>query len=419
MALLLGFMLLTFVGTHPFGDTSVASRSDGNIGDRIAVMSLFGLSLYVLWSNGRRAMATIVANIPFLLVIGFCVASILWSDYPALTLRRGLLLFFLTTIALGVAVGVTDARRLHTILFVTLTSIVLLNLAAAIIVPSIAISNIGMNGLYTQKNVAGAVAMITLILGATWIAGETRPRYTTIAVLALVPTIIFLVLTRSRTSINLAALGTTAVVCFALIERYRAPFIIGAAVFSLLAASGLLVWLAVYDFDFNLALASVVGDTSFSGRDELWAFSRLDAEKRMWLGHGYGAFWDVGVENDPLVRAEPGSWLGSVAIGVINQAHHGYLELWLHIGLPMTIIASLAVGYAAAIGWFRAVLGPGDRQTRALVCAMATLLSLHLFHNLTEATLFMRGAPFWNMATLAVFLISQARIFAGAEKVTA
>lgn len=412
VALLAGFLFYTFIGTHPFEETSVGNRVDGNILDRIVVLALFALALVMLAAQWRAALACLRNNLGLLSIVGFCFLSIVWSDYPALTLRRGLLFIFLTTIAMAIAVSLTDLRRFHTFLFVFLTGVVLLNLVGVVVAPSLTVTEIGVKGIYTQKNVAGIVAMITIILGVTWMLGVHRKRSTLIGLAALVPALIFLVITRSKTSINITALGVAMVVFFAMAERFGARFILFAGFVGLLLLVGLIGLLAAVDFDVNVLVSAVVGDTTFTGRDELWAFARREAQKRSWLGHGYGAYWDVGAVNDPLAKLEPGTWLASVAVGTINQAHHGYLELWLHVGLPATVFATLVVLKSAGVGALRAVIGAGSDQRRALIGGLAALLILYLLHNFTEATLFMRGAAFCNMATLAMFVLSRDRDFA-------
>lgn len=409
--LTISFLYYTFIGTHPLVDTTVGNRVDGSIADRIFVLSMVALALFVLWGNRRVVMHGMLANAPMTVVVFFCMASVLWSDYPELTLRRGLLLIFLTTIAKAIAVGVTDLRRFHTVLFAALTLVILVNLLATVAAPHLAITDIGVRGVYTQKNVAGIVAMLGIIIGATWIAGATGRRQIALALLALAPALLFLVLTRSKTSINLAFIGLFIVAFFAMAERFGAAFILLSVSLGLVVVAAALALLLAIDFDTSIALSSVFGDATFTGRDELWAFARREAETRYWLGHGYGAFWDVGAVNDPLAKLEPGTWLASVEVGAINQAHHGYLELWLHVGLPATVFATVTIVYGAALGAWRAVLGHGSRQTRAMLGAFAVVLFLQLLHNFTEATLFMRGAAFCSMAMLAMFVIARARDF--------
>lgn len=407
-ALFIGFLLLTFIGTHPLQTGSADQRADGSILDRIVVFSLFGLALSVIWMARDVALRTLARNAGLIIIVGFCLASIAWSQYPALTLRRSVLFLLLTAISFAIAVGATDLRRLHTQLFATLAAIIVLNILATIALPGDAITPIGVKGIYTQKNVAGIVALITMIVGATWLIGAGK-RHVLLALVALVAAFGFLVVTKSRTSMNLALLGVAMVAFVALAEKFGAKFIMMAGLVGAVVLAAALVWLALYDFEFSAAIAALIGDTSYSGREELWAFARHDAEKRFWLGYGYGAYWDVGLANDPLLRAEAGSWLASVDTGVINQAHHGYIELWLHVGLPMTVFATVFVVQRALIGGARALFCKGRRESRIFLGGLAALLLLFLLHNLTEASLFMRGEIFSNFSVFAMLLLSRAR----------
>lgn len=417
--LLAGFIFYTFVGTQPFRGGTAETRVDGSIADRILVLTLFVMALAVLTWRWRDALACMGSNLVMFLLVGFCMASIVWSNFPDLTLRRSLLLLFLTTIILAVTVSTDDLRRLHTTLFVSLSAIMLLCLVVTFAMPSIGMSEIGARGVYTQKNVAGVVALVTVVLGVTWLIAAKDPGHRILAVLVLIPTLIFLVLTKSKTSINLTVLGVFVIFAFALAERFGPKLIIAGGLFGCLLLVSTGIWLATLDFDVDAALREVIGDTSFSGRDELWAFVRRDAERRYWLGHGYGAYWDVGLGNDPLVRAEAGSWLSAVPIGLINQAHDGYLELWLHIGLPATVIFTLIALKAAFAASHYALASHEPAEDRALIGGLAALLVLYMLHNFTEASLFLRGSIFSSVATLCILMTSHswhlARLVAGME----
>jgi exopolysaccharide production protein ExoQ len=407
--LLAGFMVYTLVGTRPFADASVAERLEGSPLDRLVVLGLFALALVALVVHYRAALSLCLRNLPLVALTGFSLLSVVWSDYPGLTLRRALLLVFLTTIAAGIAASLQDLRRFHTTWFVGLTLVMLVNLVGTALWPGIAITDIGVRGLYSQKNVAGLVAMITVVTGATWMLGATRARSVLIAALMLAPAILFLVLTRSKTSIGLAGAALMLIALFACAEWRGARFILLMIFVGLVGLAGLLGLFAIFDFDVNRVLTATLGDASFTGRDELWAFALRSAEERFWFGHGYGAFWDVGLAADPLQRLEPGTWLGDVDIGTINQAHNGYLELWLHLGLPAMIVAVLIVLNGALSGTAQASARALPRPDRAAISFMAVLLWLYLLHNLTEATLFMRGAVLSNVAVLFLFVLSRSR----------
>ncbi|GLK81896.1 O-antigen ligase family protein [Methylopila turkensis] len=413
-ALLYAFLFYVLIGAQPFADPSAAQRVEGNVVDRFGVLALFGLALIVLWTNRRAIPGMILPGLGLATIVGICLASLLWSDFPALTARRSLLLFFLTTIAFACAAGLPSLRRLHTAMFVACAVVIALNLVGTALLPGIAITELGVRGMYSQKNVAGIASMVAVIVTVTWMLGARRGRDVAIGLAALMPALLFLMLTRSKTSIALTALALAVVAAFALSERLGARFVLLLVGVGLLGLVGVLVLFAAYDFDLAQFSALFTGDASFTGRDELWAFALGAAQERPWLGHGYGAFWDVGADNDPLNRLDPGTWLGDVEVGTINQAHNGYLELWLHIGLPATALASLVV-VGHLLRGTRWAVSALPRPERAAAGAFGLILLIYLLHNLTEATLFVRGIPFCNIAILCMAGLTRARSFAIAK----
>ena len=391
------------IGTHPLADTSVAARVDGSPLDRLAVIAMFAVALAVLWARRRASLAAMLAHPGFLAVSAIVVASLLWSDYPDLTLRRVMLYLFLAVAGAATAISAGDPRRLHGALFLVFSIVAVVNLLATVASPGVAITDIGVRGVYTQKNVAGGVAMIGCILGAFWIAGQDSARERRRGLLALAPLALFLIVTRSKTSLGLAILAPAvgAVAWFAARGRRTALLALAGLIFAFVAAAAMF---AASGFDTDRALDLLIGDSSFTGRAELWAFARAEIAKHPWFGHGYGAFWDVGPINDPIAKLEPGTWLGDSEVGLINQAHNGYLDLALNIGIPATALAGLTV-FAAMIGELVRAHAPRlDRPSRAAHGAFAALLLAFLLHNTTEATLFLRGAPFW--ATIVVVMLA-------------
>ncbi|MFD1333482.1 O-antigen ligase family protein [Methylopila musalis] len=406
------FLLYVFVGAQPFQDPSAAQRVEGNIIDRFGVLALFGLALVVLALNARRLPALIPGLAGLGAIVVICLSSVLWSDFPDLTIRRALLLTFLAVIAASCASGLKSLRQFHTALFAVTALVIVLNVVGSALAPGFAVTDLGLRGMYSQKNVAGIAAMITAVTAATWTLGAARRRHVALGLLALALALGFLLLTRSKTSIALTGLALAGIAAFALTEKLGPRF---ALLLAAAAAFGVCVFLAAFAaFDFDPVAFSAVftGDASFTGRDELWAFALKAAQERFWLGHGYGAFWDVGPDNDPLNRIDPGTWLGDVEVGTINQAHNGFLELWLHIGLPAVVLATVVVATGMVAGLAGAASAQAPRAERAALGLIGVVLALHLLHNLTEATLFVRGIPFCNVAILCIAALSCRRALA-------
>ncbi|WP_374544680.1 O-antigen ligase family protein [Rhodoblastus sp.] len=404
-ALLIGYLLFTFIGTHPLAAATATpeERLAGSPLDRLLLPMMTVIGLGLIWARREAAWETARANRLLLAVVLFCQASLIWSNYPDLTLRRAMLLLFVTAISLGLAATIKDMRAFHARVFQALVFVILVNLAATAAFPAIAVTDIGVAGIYGQKNPAGMVAMIAMIVCVTYAFGARGAGEAMVGALGAAISFFFLVITRSKTSLGLTLLALAIGFLFWLTQRLGFRFALLALAGIALLLAGLTGLVVASDFDFQKVLGAFVADTSFTGRDELWGFAWRSALQNPWFGHGYGAFWDVGAVNDPLAKLEPGTWLGDVQIGIINQAHNGYLELFLHIGIPMTIAAVCAVFVALGRATGLAITTRGGAGGQAAYGMIALTLMLYLLHNLTEATLMMRGAPFANLALLLCF----------------
>jgi O-antigen ligase len=408
------FFFETFIGRSPFADPTVASRVEGSGLDRIVMLSLAGLAVLVLALHWRALPSLIRRSAGIWVIAGVAVLSLFWSDYPDLTIRRSILLVCQTLIAAGVAIGIRDLRRAFVLFCYAISAVALLNVLSIFALPSRAMTDIGAKGLYSHKNVAGMVAMAAVIANLSLLClGRLNFGRTLLGLAMLLVSFAFLILTESKTSLGLAALAGLLLVGLMVTDRGGPIMTLAATLLALCLAGALTVVLAIFDFNIAAVLPLVLEDTSFTGRDELWAFVIRVVQERFWLGHGYGAFWDVGIGADPLLRIDPGSWLGDVETGIINQAHNGYLELWLHIGLPATILATGIVLMALCKALYFYAASTQASGSRAAFAFLATMLLVYILHNLTEASLFMRGIFLFNVMLPMLFLVARGRAFTG------
>lgn len=408
------FFFETFIGRSPFADASVASRVEGSGLDRIVTLSIAGLAVLVLALHWRTLPGTILRSLGIWIIAAIALLSLFWSDYPDLTLRRSILLVCQTLIAVGVAIGIRDLRKAFVMFCYAISAVALINVLSIFALPSRAMTDIGAKGLYSHKNVAGMVAMTAVVANlAQLFLGRLNFGKTLLCLAMLFVSAVFLILTQSKTSLGLSALAGLVLILLSITDRGGPIISLAAGLFALVSVGALTVILALFDFNAAAVLPLILEDTSFTGRDELWAFVGRVVLERFWLGHGYGAFWDVGIGADPLLRIDPGSWLGDVETGVINQAHNGYLELWLHIGLPATILATgvVLVAFCKALYFYAAATRAAG--TRAAFAFLAVMLLVYILHNLTEASLFMRGIFLFNIMLPLLFLVARGRAFTG------
>jgi exopolysaccharide production protein ExoQ len=403
-----GFMLNTFIGTNPLGAASLSARAEGNPLDRLMILGLAGLSIVVLLLNWRELRSLLLRGSGIWIIAIIALLSVVWSQHPDLTLRRSILFLCSALIAAGIAAGVKDLSKLHRAFSYFMSAIVVINLIVIVALPHIGIEELGARGIYSQKNVAGLVAMIAMLVIGTLMADQragTPAWYFSLAMLFL--TFVFLVLTKSKTSLGLAVAVLTIFVFLMLVEKGGPVFVLGSLFVALLAGGAVIAGVAAFDFDIARITTALFGDASFTGRDDLWAFVYRSATDHFLLGYGYGAFWDVGVGADPLLRFEPGAWLGDIAPGIINQAHNGYLDLWVQLGLPTMLFAVATVLFAILAGALASFLMPKSHRDRTAMIAMVALLVVYLLHNLTETSLFARGLIFCNVTLPILFLFSR------------
>ncbi|MDP4006131.1 O-antigen ligase [Methylobacterium sp. NEAU K] len=412
VALAIAFLAYVFIGTTPMADASAVVSGSGSGTERLAVFALAGVAGLILAARARSALRLAVAAWPVWLVLGWFCASVAWAGFPDVSLRRVVVMVLVTVIALAIAVGIGPLRRAHTVLVGMLAVVIAADLAATVLRPDFAFTDIGVRGFHAQKNVAGLVGMVAVIAGTGWALGDPRPRRLAAGFAFVALASGFLVITQSKTSLMLAVLGGLMLPGLLVLRRLGPA---AAAALALLTLGGVtVVALGAEAFDTSLAALLTPGsDTSFTGRTEIWDFARAEIARRPWTGFGFGSFWDVGDANDPLLRAPPGTWLATLKLGsgatmVINEAHNGYLDLQLQGGLPalgLVLLAQALTAWALTRQLFGRASGPRD------VAAAATFLTLVLVvlvHNMTESSLWMRGQILANLTILISFLAFRA-----------
>ena len=406
------FLAYVFVGTTPMADADSAVLTDGNAVERAVVFAMAGLALAVIATRARTALALVRRSWSIWLLLAWICASVGWASHPDLALRRTAVLVLIALIGLAIATGIGSLRRVHALLLAVLAATLAADLAVTLLRPGFSVTDIGVRGFHAQKNVAGLVGLVAVIAGLGWSVGARTRLQAGSGLATVAAAAAFLVLTQSKTSITLALLAALLMPAILVLRRLGAA-VAGLAGLALLAVA-LVAGLTAAAFDTDiLTLVTPGGDTSFTGRTEIWDLARAEIARRPWTGFGYGSYWDVGPEDDPLRRAHPGTWLAQLkpegAGGfIINEAHNGYLDIRLQAGLPGLALALLVAGLT-----IRGLVGrcfgrePLGGDTAAAITLLLIML-VFLVHNVTESSLWIRGQILANLSILIGFLASSA-----------
>jgi exopolysaccharide production protein ExoQ len=326
-------------------DEMQAAALGGNMARRVAFFALAGWGLLLL-ANGKQRIkldSMLVGSVSALSALA--AASVLWTDEPAMCLRRLLVLFCCFAAAGGVA-RAFSLREIGWLIVLVIGSLATIGLATEILLGTFR----PWTGDYrfagtVHPNTQGP-ALAILCLAAIALAKDSG-RYRPLLWFAFAAGIVLLLLTKSRTAV--AALFAALAACQMIKLRPRALVVTGVATAWLVSAGLCGLWLCgidpVTDGRDLVLLGRSSESESLSGRALIWPEVVRYARERFWLGYGYEAFWTPGHIEAISDELEWG----------LREAHNGYLEMWLWLGVVgvalLLFVAAAAI--VAALRGFR------------------------------------------------------------------
>lgn len=371
------------------GET-VADISTANPYNQLRWLALAGLASWIVLARGPdRLLRATVLVWPLLVLLGYCLLSTVWSDYPDITLRRAFGLILPAYSLLIALAYVDEPRRAALVLYLAFWFALFLNLAV-LPLPS-AYDEFGFfRGALGNKNTLGSVAVPALLVGMAvgcWI-DTTRGRVLRLAYLgAWLAILIFSV---SRTSWALV-IAVPCLFLFLNIASYalRLRFVIVGVCALALAAAAVGIAYGVLG---HSPIDLVAPGTTFNGRTEIWSFMMQQiGNGNLLIGTGFGAFWGVGYGAANLSSIY-------TYIHLLNQAHNGYIDVVAALGVAgLTLLFLVFLSAASAAESFRRT----DPQLFRLVWF---LLLFALLHNAMESSALVHFNPVWHLTLFAMIV---------------
>jgi exopolysaccharide production protein ExoQ len=399
-ALLLPLAWLLIAGSRNVGEWlhlgAPSNLSDayleGNPFDRNLLLVLIAIGVGVLVQRRRKVGFFLRANAPLLLYFGYCLLSLVWSDYPFVGFKRWIR-------AIGdvvmVLIVLTDRdwllawRRLY-----AWAAFLLLPISVFLIryYPELGRSYSiwggqgAWTGVTTSKNELGMICMILGLASLSRIIDIYRGQEQAdkarrlSAHCAMVAMAIWLIhVANSATSWACFLFGGTLLG----LTSWR-PFIRRPALVHLLIAVMLGVTVSALFLGTGSGLVNDLGRKSdLTGRTEMWGYA-LKLVDHPLFGAGYESFW-VGRRLREMLLVAPG----------VNQAHNGYIEVYLNLGWIGIALLGLVIvtGYRQVMAAFRSDPGPARLGLAYFVIALS--------YNCTEGAFKFRN-PVWISFLLAI-----------------
>jgi len=381
------------------GEATSSDFEQGNSFDAVVFAVLLVIGLIILLGRQRRARLCVILrnNKPLILFMLYCLVSIIWSDYPLVAFKRWTKALGDLTMVLIVLTDCDPAASLSQFLARPGFALVPVSILLIRYYPSLGreysswtgeVFNIGAA---TGKNGLGYICLI-FGLGYVWSlfggirSGERPRRIAPILahVAALVLTLWLFRMAHSATSFGCFLIGSALIMLTRLRSVIRKPMLVNLMV-------GVILFVAVYGLliNPNLGLAEAVGrDSTLTGRTEIWK-DVLPLTVSPVFGAGYESFW-LGPRLDKIWSK---SW-GERP----NQAHNGYLEVYLDLGWVGLALLGLVMMWGHW-GMVRRL-----RSYPTIARLKLAFFSVAAAYNLTEHGL-RELHPVWIMFLLAVTVI--------------
>jgi O-antigen ligase len=352
----------------------------------------------VLLSRKRKTAAYLPLIVPIIIYSVYCLISVSWAPYHLPAFKRWTKDVGDVVVALIV---VTDPQPLIAVrrLFSRLGFILLPFSIALIRYTTMGRSwdddgNLAIVGVTDNKNMLGLICFV-LTLGTFWNlrwlfmnrAEPNRTRKMAAQGILLACGVYLLDLAHSSTSLACCLLGVGLILAThlrAMKERTSRVHVLCLAI--VLAGGGALAFGGMGD------VAGALGrDASLSGRTFMWS-AMLGAVSNPMIGVGFDSFWtspNAEIFHNSLKLLH---WYHPETI---NEAHNGYLEVFLNLGWIGVGLISLIL----VTGYLRAC--KSLRRHRELASLMLAFIMSGAIYSITEAG-FRTLSPIWIFTLLAV-----------------
>jgi O-antigen ligase len=330
LSFFLYFFFVVFGTSMPFQEkiTRAEDIEASNPLNQLIYSTLYFISLISLFGKRKQVYAFMTKEKYLGLFFLWCLASILWSDFPFVSFKRWLQIIGPAIVILAAFLhmdSLDDALRYLKAVFMMYLPISLL---AILLVPDAVHWDMpAWRGLAPHKNTLGQICLFSAILWVQALFSDRTFRGRLSSLLFLALSLILLAGSRSMTSI----LAFSIWMAFALLRKLDGSLHrlnIG-RLFSkmiLLLMFGLVVCALLIEPTLQEMAFKMLGkDASFTGRTELWQTMLAEVGRHPWIGAGFSGFWVVG--NDHLFDLyKQFPWFP-------NSAHQGYLDLLNEIGI--------------------------------------------------------------------------------------
>lgn len=378
----------------------VGGDETGSPLDRLVLSILIGLAVVILFRRRIQWSQVVRDNLWLVVFFLYLGLSVLWSDYPSVSLKRWVRLSAAVLIAM---VFLTEKRPLSALESAFRRCAYILIPVSLLLIkyfPNLGIAYVSWSGekmwvgVASQKNGLGTISAISafFIIWSFYRQWRQETLFTKkwqmVADGLVLGIAVFLLRgfggAYSATSIGILLLGAAALVVLSRVRnRVR-----GMATLLVLGLAAGLLSLGSVESVTSGVTSAFQRDASFTGRTDIWNAVLEVASRKPWFGVGYGGYW--GLADDEIYSA-----LG------VHEAHSGYLDVYLGVGIVGIVLLCVFL-----LAYYRKVLRELTFAYEWGLFGICILLMI-LVHNFTESNFIRTSSYIWNVMVFLTVVFSE------------
>lgn len=362
----------------------VSILEKGNVTDQLFLSTLFLIATIILIKRKKLVINVLRENKIWFLLILYCMVSIIWSESTFISLKRFVKDLNAFLMVLIILTENNPYESFKAIVRRNIYLLIPLSIAFCKYYPAIgryqtSSWNYIYTGVTTHKNQLGVLCLITILVLFIEIWPHLKNQHAKINrnlflvyLLYIGLTVYLMSFAESMTS-NISLLIGISIFIYKFLKKHLTHIIILISIFYLTGIDEFLINNLKTVF-----LGFVQRDITLSGRIDLWE-AVLETQFNPIVGTGYSAFW-IGDRMRELIER---------FIFVPKQAHNGYIEVYINLG-----IIGLSIFLVALFSTYKKIIASWSEEDYNLSFQMA-FFAMYLIYNMTEATFIFNTSPLW------------------------